>query len=525
MKKIIIVLVLFAATLGLIGCAPTDEAILQELLATIDIPSDVTNNLDLPTSYTFKDREISAVWHSTASSVITSAGQIAVTLQDQTATLSLRLTLNETSVQKQFSVTVKGSTDLLLLFAIYSSQVRFDSFDLEDDVSFPTTYTQDGKTVDAEWISSHPNSLSDAGEITRGDTDVTVTVTLTLTKNLAQRVETFTFVVKQHPDSLPINWWHTVEVYSGSVPGEKVAPLTPGCFAGAVYRKVVSSRDNWVGIEGVVTLPEVNLDPQRVDSTRPSYYLDNPSIYMGGNARFESDIGLSWMIGYQDTTKAGFSRFGIAFRPFWRYITQKEEGCTNCYRNANVNDFQYYYFPGDTVRMSVIAPTPGYMQMRIELLELTTHPDYINARTERYNLPEDFERVFITPIFPSEGMGNIAAEFKRVNAIDQVNNEAKPTINTNSEIKDAIWQEVYLYRFIDEELYRVPFVETRAAYMTCPLGSNVNGNFTNAIQVSYDGLDKTLGAERITIAPNNGTGRLYNTSAIIVSNPYRKFYV
>lgn len=512
-------------SLGLIGCNPSDQDTLETLINQIEIASEVTSNLDLPTEYEIDGKIVTASWHSTASKIITSKGEITVTTQDQAATLILTLSLGDASLQKQFDVVVKGSTDLLLLFAVVSSQMRFDTFSLEEDIDFPTTYVQDGKTITAVWTSSVPESLSHSGEITRGDIDVTVEVAVTLTLNDAVRTEVFTFTVKQHPDSLPINWWHTTPVWKSLVPNETIKPHTPNCFAGAVYRKVVSNRDYWLGIEGTVTLPEVTLDPQRVDSTRPSYFLDNPSIYMGGNARYESDIGLSWMIGYYSDLKAGITTQGIAFRPFWRYITQKEENCTNCYRNANVNDFEYYYFPGDTVKMSVIAPTPGYMQMRIELLELTTHPDYKDARTERYGLSEDFNRVFVTPVFPSEGAGNIATEFKRVNAIDQVANEAKPTINTNSVIANAVWHEVYLYRNIEGDIVRVPFSSVRAAYMTCPLGTNVNGDFSNAFLIDHVGLDPTLGAERITISPNNGTGRLYNTSAINYKNPYRRFYV
>lgn len=525
MKKLILLLLMSFVLLGLVGCNPSDEDTLKTLMDSIEIGPEVTSNLELPSEYEIDGQTVEAAWHSTASKVITSEGVITVTTQDQSATLILTLTLHNASLQKQFDVVVKGSTDLLLLFAVVSNQMRFGTFNLEEDIDFPTTYVQDGKTIDAQWTSSVPESLTSSGEITRGDTDVVVVVTVTLTLHDAVRTEQFTFTVKQHPESLPINWWHTTPVWTSLVPNETIKPHTPNCFAGAIYRKVVSNRDYWLGIEGTVTLPDVTLDPQRVDSTKPSYFLDNPSIYMGGNARYESDIGLSWMIGYYDDNKAGFTSQGIAFRPFWRYITQKEDNCTNCYRNANVNDFEYYYFPGDTVKMSVIAPTPGYMQMRIELLELTTHPDYKDVRVERYGLPEDFNRVFVTPIFPSEGAGNIPTEFKRVNAIDQVANEGKPTINTNSVIENAVWHEVYLYRKMDDVVVRVPFSSDRAAYMTCPLGSNVNGNFTNAFIINYVGLDQSLGAERITISPNNGTGRLYNISAIDYKNPYRRFYV
>jgi hypothetical protein len=189
-----------------------------------------------------------------------------------------------------------------------------------------------------------------------------------------------------------------------------------------------------------------------------------------------------------------------------------------------VNLFEYYYFPGDKIRMSVFSPAPGFLQMRIELLEVTTHPNYIDARS-RYNLDDDFNRIFATPLFPSEGMGAMKAEFKRVNAIDQVANEGKPTINTNSVVQNAIWHEVYLYRQITGTLYKIPMTQTRSAYMTCPLGSNINGNFTNAFEISYENVNRDLGGEMITLRPNNGTGRLYNTVSYFEKDRSKKYYV
>jgi hypothetical protein len=231
---------------------------------------------------------------------------------------------------------------------------------------------------------------------------------------------------------------------------------------------------------------------------------------MGGHSYYESDVGIAWMIGHTDNVSATISRSGIAFRPFWRYITT-QESCTNnnCYRNANVSDYEFYYYPGDTIQMSVFSSRPGYLQMRIELISLTTNPDYVNVR-EIYGLEAGFEKIFITPEFPSAGMGELKTEFKRVNAIDQVANEAKPTLNTNAEVLNAAWHEVYLYREIDGIIYKVPMTEERSASMFCPLGTNVNGDFSEAFIVSYEGVDKNLGGEVITLDPNNGTGRLYN---------------
>jgi hypothetical protein len=517
MKKYIMLIVFVLFSFTLVSCEKSDDSILKEVLNSIEMPGEVTGNLDLKTEYVYKDKTVNSVWATTASSVITNDGVITVQVNDQKVTLLLTLTLNSSELKESFDITVKGSDDFLLLFAVIRGQVKFSTFELSSDLTLPTEYEIDGKTVTASWLSSKQNVLENNGKIHQIQVNVDVNLEVTLTLNNAVRIENFTFTVLQDSSYLPVNWWHTVDVWTDSIDKEVATPVPANCFPGAVYRKVVSSRDNWLGIEGLITIPEFTPDPVRFDSSKMSYYLDNASIYMGGNAQYESDIGLTWSIGYPSSDNKSLTQKGIAFRPFWRYITKQEsnDGTTkNIYKNANVSSFEFYYFPGDKVRMSVYSPKVGYLQMRIELVELTTIEKYVEQRNN-FNLGEDFNRLFSTPLFPSEGMGGMKTEFKRVNAIDQVANENKATINTNSKVENAIWHSVYLYRNINGELHRVPMTERRSSYMTCPVGKNENGDFSNTFSISYDGVNKADGGEVVTLNPNNGTGRLYNTSVYI----------
>jgi len=302
-------------------------------------------------------------------------------------------------------------------------------------------------------------------------------------------------------------------LFSGDIQGEKLNPNPPAFFGGAWYYKVVSSKDKWVGIEGIVTLPEVTLtryngeyDPG-LDIDPAGVNLDNPSVYMGGNASGESDVGLSLSKALIDIPSQTLSKGSIAFRPFWRYITSENKdvggydvhggeyavSCNgnNCIANYHWRYTEYYYLPGDTLRIIIYIPEPNKMQLQIEVIEKSTLPSSVEIR-ERYGWkdPENFK----SPIFQSPGHGTgINAEYKRVNAIDQVKNEGGTAIATDSVIKNAVWRETCLYREINGILYRVPMGESRRGVLAAPDKTR----FT----VSYDGVDKDLGGEVITIHP------------------------
>lgn|SRR5690554_1999103 len=312
----------------------------------------------------------------------------------------------------------------------------------------------------------------------------------------------------------------TYPIYSGIIQGEASKPGKPKEFAGAWYHKVVSSKDYWVGIEGVITLPKVQIR-RYADAYNTSLdidpnvkNLDNPSIYMGGNAYNESDVGLSLSLvklGNGTVTKGSY-----AFRPFWRYITNTDYDLggvdlaagrrygtstaspanqvqKNIYGNWYFEDSEFYYLPGDKVRMLVYSPKPNYLQLQIEVLEVSTYPESVQIRQENgWKDPADF----ISPMFSSPGHGasNVKAEFKRVNAIDQSGNEGKPTINTNTKVSDAIWESVYLHRRIDGTLYRVPFNNSRLAVINYPLESGF----------IITEVDDETGGSTVTIDPKNG---------------------
>ena len=321
-------------------------------------------------------------------------------------------------------------------------------------------------------------------------------------------------------------------VYTGIIENEAKLPTPDKCFGGAWYHKVVSTEDYWIGMEGTVTIPSFNISRYKDNNGNEitdleSIFrtdiknLDNPSIYMGGNAGSESDVGLSLSVGVDKYGKATGIKGSTVFRPFWRYITnvEKDEGsydtkndryyavsCTgsNCIANYHYSFTEYYYMPGDKLRMIIYSPKANYLQLQIEVLEVSTLPETVEYRKQmNYKDPQDFK----SPIFRSNGHNNnMKAEFKRVNAIDQSGNEGKTAIDTFTEVNTAIWHESYLYRKIDGVTYRVPMTSKRVNVMNCP-------NPAAFIIEKTDEQD-AVGGEKISIKP----GVLLQNKAVV----YRK---
>ena len=255
--------------------------------------------------------------------------------------------------------------------------------------------------------------------------------------------------------------------YSNYLKGEMKPEASKPCFNGAYYRKVVSSNDHWLGITGTVVLPQMDLDPSRLNPRKPQQYLDNSSIYLGGNMEEqETDIGLIWEVIRDERGNVSAAR--KAFRPFLRR-TSHDGGQESIYFNAPAES-RYYWYPGEEVTMSVQIIADKKLKFIVE------------GAGKRYET--DFE---------CDGYKfNSKGEFKRVNAIDQVANEGKPVQPTKTRIYNAHWKETSLFRTVNGKVVTVPFNNLRYTDMRCPEPSKFKIEATEA--------DLKKGAEIISIS-------------------------
>lgn len=246
-------------------------------------------------------------------------------------------------------------------------------------------------------------------------------------------------------------------------------PSSQSCFAGAYYRKVISSKDVWLGIGGTIILPQITFDENRKNPNKVSQYLDNPSIYLGGNmGSQETDIGLTWEVVKENGV---VSQERKAFRPFMRR-TSHVSGQASDYANAPAED-RYYWYPGEKVTISIQIVDDYKLKFIVEGEGKRFETDYDCAGYKK----------------GSKG------EFKRVNAIDQVANEGKPVQTTATKVENGKWSESYLFRMYDGKVVKAPLHEGRFTDMRCP-----DTRYFNILSTTDE--DK-LGAETVNI---NGSG-------------------
>ena len=226
---------------------------------------------------------------------------------------------------------------------------------------------------------------------------------------------------------------------------DEVSPATSAtCYAGAYYRKIVSSKDRWLGIGGRVKLPKITFDASRVNPNKPQQYLDNPSVYLGGNASGqETDIGLTWEVIRDEAGNVTADR--RAFRPFMRRTACTATGQASDYSNAPAES-RYYWYEGEEVTISVQVVADGDILFTVDGAGKHYETHY---QADAYRL-------------------GVKTEYKRVNAIDQVANEGKPAQATQTRVEGSTWYETYLYRNYNGDIVKAPMTQARFTDMRCP---------------------------------------------------------
>jgi hypothetical protein len=219
-----------------------------------------------------------------------------------------------------------------------------------------------------------------------------------------------------------------------------------------------------------VVLPELIFDPDRVNPAKPAQYMDNTSLYLGGNANGqETDIGMIWEVIRDENGNVTPDR--RCWRPFWRHLAPGEQNQT--WGNPDAQNTDYHFYPGDTISLSLKLIGNELLLFEVQGMGRIKHKQ-------------------LTREIPCKGYTLLAnTEYKRVIAIDQMGREGKPVEETKAKLIGGEFLETNLLRLDGTDIITVPMHAGRLADMRCPEVKHF------VITASEE--DKKIGAEKVNI--------------------------
>lgn len=145
------------------------EQLIKDVLSQIVLPSEVSDDIDLPTSI----NNISISWSTSNKSLITTKGKVNKGPVDTGVVLKATINIYNTTLSKDFEITVlKDNRYDYINSAIDSVKLPSET---SENITLPTLVDN----VSIAWSSSRALYLSNSGIITRSSEDKTVTLTAT----------------------------------------------------------------------------------------------------------------------------------------------------------------------------------------------------------------------------------------------------------------------------------------------------------------------------------------------------------
>lgn len=180
MKRILFSL--FVLVLFLSGCTKNPEKILQEALDLLEIPAEINEDLELPTTLKIGKETVTLKWDSSKPEILADNGKLTKQLSQQKLTLKVTLTYQELSINHEFVITVSAMNAVeRIQYAISLIDIPAET---KTDISLPTRIER----VNISWSSSNEAIISKTGKVT----EVNEPTIITLTANLSYMGESDT---------------------------------------------------------------------------------------------------------------------------------------------------------------------------------------------------------------------------------------------------------------------------------------------------------------------------------------------
>lgn len=194
MKKVLLFLTVL---IFLVGCSNKhdDQKLLNELLETIEIPEEISSNIELPNSYTHNGYTIKAKWESSDTDFLDNNGVIKQDIDDTYVSLFLELTLNKSSVTKTFDIIISAKDNEKVAEEILST-ISIPS-EINESISLPLFAIYNEIKYKIVWNSSDKDVIDSNGKISYYSTKKDVVLSATITYQREKYTKEFNVVVNE----------------------------------------------------------------------------------------------------------------------------------------------------------------------------------------------------------------------------------------------------------------------------------------------------------------------------------------
>lgn len=172
----------------------SDEETSNKLLNTLDIPSTISTNFNLPKYITYDGTNYFITWKSNNPDVLSNSGLITKNTKDISVEMECSLLFRNTKYSKTFTITVLSfdTTNMSNYLNFLDIEKEYDS-----DISLPLSYNDGNNIYNISWQSSNISIVSNDGKITQTLEDNTINLTAIMTIDNVQIEKTYTVIIKK----------------------------------------------------------------------------------------------------------------------------------------------------------------------------------------------------------------------------------------------------------------------------------------------------------------------------------------
>lgn len=145
----------------------SNEELLQKAIELVDIPSELSDNIKLPTRISFQNQSLSLRWNSDKPEILSNYGILRKQQQESSVTLKCTIFNDLGFFEKEYQLLVKPFNTIDM--QKYLDEMSF--YNVTDNLNLKSNCSINGNTYKIKWTSSNKTIVSDSGIIYRDSND------------------------------------------------------------------------------------------------------------------------------------------------------------------------------------------------------------------------------------------------------------------------------------------------------------------------------------------------------------------